>query len=139
MSGVWSVYDPSTGHFTGLQLSGPEGTVELNVPAGFGAVPGVYDRRRCRLDLETRAVVPHELAAEPLDDRWLAAAARRERDRLLSSSDWVVTKAYETGVPVPSSWAQYRKELRDVTLQPGFPRNVVWPEPPPERPLRGST
>ena len=27
-------------------------------------------------------------------------------------------------------WRQYRKELRDITTQEGFPHNVEWPDEP---------
>ena len=39
---------------------------------------------------------------------------RRERDRLLLETDWVVTKATESGVPVSASWVAYRQALRDL-------------------------
>jgi hypothetical protein len=39
---------------------------------------------------------------------------RRERDRLLAESDWLVTKAAETGVQIPAEWAAYRQALRDL-------------------------
>ena len=40
---------------------------------------------------------------------------RMERDLLLKESDWVVIKAQETGTSIPSAWATYRQELRDIT------------------------
>lgn len=39
---------------------------------------------------------------------------RRERDRLLSETDWVVTKSIEQGTSVPVEWASYRQALRDL-------------------------
>lgn len=57
----------------------------------------------------------------------LAANTRLERDRHLAACDWVVTKAQETGQPVPKPWREYRQALRDVSKQPGFPAGVVWP------------
>lgn len=62
-------------------------------------------------------------------DEVLAAQARDQRDRLLSESDWVVTKSIETGSPVPAAWKAYRQALRDITQQAGFPREIQWPEP----------
>ncbi len=29
-------------------------------------------------------------------------------------------------------WQAFRQQLRDISLQPGFPFDVVWPEPPTE-------
>jgi hypothetical protein len=48
-------------------------------------------------------------AAEPL------RVIRLERDKRLAASDWVVTKALETGEAVPANWATYRQALRDIT------------------------
>ena len=58
------------------------------------------------------------------DRAW--ADVRKQRDRLLTASDWVVTKAAESGQVVPSMWVAYRQALRDVTLQTD-PWNIVWP------------
>lgn len=39
---------------------------------------------------------------------------RRDRDRLLAETDWIVIKSAEAGVPVPKAWADYRQALRDL-------------------------
>jgi hypothetical protein len=57
----------------------------------------------------------------------LAKAIRARRTALLVASDWVVTRAAETGAAVPQEWATYRQALRAITEQPGFPTDVVWP------------
>lgn len=56
--------------------------------------------------------------------------ARILRNQKLAATDWVVTRAMDTGTPVPTQWAEYRQALRDVTQQPGFPNDIVWPVPP---------
>ena len=53
-----------------------------------------------------------------------------KRTQLLTDSDWVVLKAIDTGTQVPQEWQTYRQQLRDITLQPEFPYNVVWPVKP---------
>tara|TARA_B100000282_G_C31671059_1_gene462224 strand:- start:661 stop:1035 length:375 start_codon:yes stop_codon:yes gene_type:complete len=40
---------------------------------------------------------------------------RLERDMLLKETDWVVTKAAETGVAETDAWKTYRQALRDIT------------------------
>ena len=42
---------------------------------------------------------------------------RRERDSLLSKSDWVVIKEREEGGSVSNfaDWKEYRQKLRDIT------------------------
>ena len=39
---------------------------------------------------------------------------REKRDELLVETDWVVTKATETGVAVSDAWKTYRQALRDL-------------------------
>lgn len=52
---------------------------------------------------------------------------RAKRDQLLKDSDWTQV----SDVPVDkTAWATYRKALRDITKQEGFPFNVTWPESP---------
>ena len=74
-------------------------------------------------DLETRkAAAPSET-----DIKWLQV--RNERNSLLSETDWVVTKASETGVAVSDDWKTYRQALRDVPSQ-SDPDNITWPTSP---------
>ena len=65
-----------------------------------------------------------------LNEEYQANLVRAQRDYLLSDSDWVVTKAKEYDEEVAPEWKIYRQELRDITNQPGFPLNVVFPEKP---------
>ena len=57
------------------------------------------------------------------------AVVRRRRDALMNNTDWLVTKATETGQPMPEGWAAYRQALRDITGQPDV-WNIQWPTPP---------
>lgn len=54
-------------------------------------------------------------------------AVKADRDRMIASTDWIVTKSVEAGTAVPAAWQTYRQALRDVPEQAGFPFNVVWP------------
>jgi len=65
-------------------------------------------------------------------DRLEAAkvSARAQRDSLLAGSDWVVIRAYETNSNIPAEWELYRRALRDVPQQPGFPLDITWPAAP---------
>jgi len=62
----------------------------------------------------------------------LAKKARRERDRMLSESDNFVLpdRPGGTGQPRETDWKEYRKQLRDVPKQSGFPEKINWPKPP---------
>jgi hypothetical protein len=52
---------------------------------------------------------------------------RKERNRLLATSDW--TQIPDCTVD-KQAWATYRQALRDITNQSGFPTDVVFPTPP---------
>lgn len=53
----------------------------------------------------TNQLTPIEYANEEL---------RRERDRLLAETDWMVVKASESGQMLASEWSVYRQALRDL-------------------------
>ena len=91
--------------------------IRLNQPTNLPERPSLdHD-----FDYATKTWIPNETQA------W--ARVRFERDRLLSQTDWMVTKAVETGSPMPEGWATYRQALRDVTSQ-WDPWSIAWPEKP---------
>jgi hypothetical protein len=51
-----------------------------------------------------------------------------ERLRLLAESDW--TQLPDVAEATRLAWRPYRQALRDITDQPGWPFEVVWPKPP---------
>ena len=59
---------------------------------------------------------------EPIDEQ-RAVSVRLTRDNLIKESDWraVSDRKLEPG------WKRYRKALRDITKQEGFPHDVEWP------------
>lgn len=70
----------------------------------------------------TIVFIPHEL------DRQLAEFNMRDaRDSALTRCDWVITRAFEEGKPVPANYLAYRQALRDLPAQKGFPYEYVWP------------
>ncbi len=71
--------------------------------------------------------------AQELFDKEAMRRLRIERDLLLVKTDWVVTKAVETGVAESDAWKEYRQALRDLPLTstpeldgPSI-KNVIWP------------
>lgn len=50
------------------------------------------------------------------------------RNRLLMASDW--TQLPDVPLATKAAWATYRQALRDITVQPGYPMAVIWPEVP---------
>ena len=75
----------------------------------------------------------HYIAVTPDDEQKAAMDAeqakrvRDDRNKRLADCDWTQLP----DAPVDRDvWAAYRQDLRDVSLQPGFPWNVEWPLPP---------
>ena len=60
-------------------------------------------------------------------DEELARQVRDERNRKLEETDWYMMPDYPTDPETLELVNNYRKALRDITLQSGFPRDVKWP------------
>lgn len=56
-----------------------------------------------------------------------ALATRKE---LLIASDWTQLPNGPLTPEQQQAWAVYRQALRDITQQPGFPEQVIWPSSP---------
>lgn len=63
---------------------------------------------------------------EPTLDE-LASQVRTERDRKIAETDWYMMPDYPADPETLEVVKNYRKALRDITLQSGFPRDVEWP------------
>lgn len=63
------------------------------------------------------------------DDQW-ADTVRRKRDSMISGTDYYILPDYPSTPDGIEAVKQYRQDLRDITLQSGFPRNVQWPSLP---------
>ena len=60
---------------------------------------------------------------------------RRQRDQLLTETDWVTLKAIDDsndglGIQLPQVWIDYRQALRDLPANTVDPANPVWPTKP---------
>ena len=91
---------------------------------GFVAIdPGLVSNAILESDGTIRAATEEEQAAYLLAVRTQADSVmnRNIRNKLLSESDWVVTKALEAGETVAADWAAYREGLRDL------PDHAEWP------------
>ena len=63
-------------------------------------------------------------------DTVLAASARQKRDRLIATTDYLVTPDYPIESDRLAKVKIYRQALRDIPEQSGFPRTITWPEKP---------
>jgi hypothetical protein len=66
--------------------------------------------------------------ADSLESSW--ANLRRERDSLLTSSDWTQYNDSPLTDEVKTSWSVHRQELRDLPSNTADPDAVVWPVAP---------
>lgn len=63
---------------------------------------------------------------EPTDEE-VAEQVRAERDRRIAETDWYMASDYPADPETLEVVKGYRKALRDITLQSGFPRAFKWP------------
>lgn len=63
----------------------------------------------------------------PVSLEVLAENVRSERNRRLTETDWYMMPDYPADPETLEVVKNYRKALRDITLQSGFPRDVEWP------------
>lgn len=60
----------------------------------------------------------------------LAENIRIKRDRLLSETDYYLMPDYPNDSKNLEEIKKYRQDLRDITKQSGFPKDVIWPDIP---------
>lgn len=63
---------------------------------------------------------------EPTNEE-VAEQVRAERDRRIAETDWYMMPDYPADPETLEVVKNYRKALRDITLQSGFPRAFEWP------------
>jgi hypothetical protein len=49
---------------------------------------------------------------------------------LLAESDWAMMPDVPMTKGDKIKWEEYRKALREIKLQPGYPNNIAWPNKP---------
>ena len=90
--------------------------VEATLPADYA--PGKYS-----FNAGVFSLIP--FSATPEQHKVKAIEVREARDLLIAKSDW--TQCADINQATKDKWAPYRKALRDVPQQVGFPFSVVWP------------
>ena len=73
------------------------------------------------------------VVGEALPDTALTTAAEAEWERaksLLAASDWTMLPDVPLTVEDKRLWEAYRRQLREIRLQPEFPNNIQWPVAP---------
>ena len=91
------------------------------------AVEGTPVRKEDKVWYQNWEVVDMDASEKLAADKEKEHSVRNFRNYKLSLCDW--TQLPDSPAD-HETWATYRQELRDVTAQPGFPWDVVWPEAP---------
>ena len=74
-------------------------------------------------------VVVGDAPAEPQQASTATLVWERAK-QLLKESDWAMLSDVPMSAGEKASWIEYRKALREIRLQAGFPNNVTWPKAP---------
>lgn len=125
-------------------LEGPQAVTtppyEISQRAGVEEVNGQWFTKYVVgpifVDDEESTAAEKEAAYRQRIDSEAAVRIRAERNAKLKESDWRIIIEVEKGatngrgIQVPNVWHDYRQALRDITAQPGFPHNVIWPTEP---------
>ena len=121
--------DPPVPDYSGENYEIKETEVDVQGFIQSGHIVSDLDGTHYHLKWDGSKVVKDDdaLATYQLAEKW--KRVRLRRDRLLNDSDWVVTKATETGGTVTSAWKTYRQKLRDVPSQ-SDPDDITWPTKP---------
>lgn len=69
---------------------------------------------------------------KPIDLIVLEKQVRMKRNKMLDDTDWFVVREKEINGYLPADFKDFRKALRDIPEQAGFPQNVVFPVCKPE-------
>ena len=70
-----------------------------------------------------------ELDVEPTTEQ-LEIEVRIQRNSLLTQSDWTQMPDSALSDSKKKKWVTYRKSLRDIPSQSGFPKKITWPTAP---------
>ena len=121
--------DPPVPDYSGENYEIKETEVDVQGFIQSGHIVSDLDGTHYHLKWDGSKVVKDDdaLATYQLAEKW--KRVRLRRDRFLNETDWVVTKATETGETVTSAWKTYRQKLRDVPSQ-SDPDNITWPTKP---------
>lgn len=88
---------------------------------------GVFDNDGNQIEIDVELV--ESATIEILEEEnW--EYLRNIRNRFLSETDWVSSKYYDLGQPVPTEWVSYRQALRDLPANTEDPANPTWPTKP---------
>lgn len=129
-------YEISTGKIVGASICSEKEAID-NIPDHCKMIEGFFDGSEFYIENENPVQIPEKpgdyYEFDFVDKQWVniktedieATLARDKRNLLLRQSDW--TQMPDVVLSNKDEWAVYRQELRDITSQPGFPNDIIWP------------
>lgn len=104
-------------------------TAEEITDAGF---TGPYEKPEYDKEVETQSWDSElkEWITTPIPDEIFWERLRNERNFKLVRSDWTQLPDSPLTSTKKAEWANYRQELRDITLNTEDPKNIIWPTQP---------
>lgn len=123
---MFAKWNDADGRFV-FSLKGGSGFVEISNAVHQDLLRG--ESRGMRIVPDGSGIPVLVSAPAPSVDS-VAATVRSERAKLLSQCDWTALPDVPLSQSERTLWESYRQALRDITIQPGFPQSVVWPESP---------
>ena len=96
----------------------------VELPSELGNPPSKYDV----FDYLQYKWIDPRTDQEKYNDQ--SDSIKYQRDVLLYESDWTQIPNNSLTPEKQEEWAVYRQQLRDITNQPGYPFDVVWPVKP---------
>ena len=119
----YTVYTTSTGEIVSIGSSNVSNVSDIGVASGQTAVEGVYSPGQYKfVDGSPVAFTP---------DFW--PKVRRDRNTLLTESDWTQAADSPLSSSKKTEWATYRQTLRDIpSAQSSVSayENITWPTAP---------
>ena len=88
---------------------------------------GVFDADGNQIEIDQALI---DAAAIEVASEQALSNLRRQRNQLLTETDWVITMHKELGTNIPAAWKTYRQALRDLPANTEDPANPVWPTKP---------
>ena len=125
-------YSPSTGGFYLEAIHGdamPDDALSLGQDAYTALMDG-QSAGKVIMPPDEGHDLPYLADPPPPTKDILAANARRERDRLLAETDFLIMPDYPLDEKARAAVTLYRQALRDISKQEGFPETILWPEKP---------
>jgi hypothetical protein len=119
-----TTYDESTGRVTG-HVRCDHKNAEANSPYILGKFPA---QEFLIINGEPVRKPDEEIEAVEVHKYWLTL--RKNRNGLLSESDWTQIPDAPLTEAQKTEWQTYRQQLRDLPANTEDPRNVTWPTKP---------